>query len=99
MQPSTFPQSNKKLLKPVGMTDEECSSLEVFNDGESNLSCWKPSWKERFSIFFFGTVWLWVFSGSTQPPVSLLGTENAFEDNEVASPEPDDGDGCYKEGL
>lgn len=94
MEPLTFPQSNKTLTKPVDMTDEECSSLEVYNDGKSNLSCWKPSWGERFSILFFGTVWLWVFSGSTQPPVSLLGSKSAFLNEDVAA---DSHEGCPKE--
>lgn len=94
MEPVSFPQSNKKLLKPIGMTDEECSSLEVYNDGESNLSCWKLSWPERFSILFFGMVWLWVFSGSTQPPVSLLGSKSAFLNEDVAA---DSQEGCPKE--
>jgi hypothetical protein len=62
------------------MTDEECSSLAIYNDPEGIfcLSAWKPSLSERLSILFFGRVWVWVLSGHTQPPISLLGTRTVF---------------------
>lgn len=31
MKPIKFEQANKNLLKPESMTDEECSSLWVYN--------------------------------------------------------------------
>lgn len=77
MEPIKFPQSNKEFKKPHNMTDEECSSLSVYYDGESNLSCWKMSWMERFSALFFGKVWLWSH-GNYQQPVSLLADKSAF---------------------
>ncbi len=78
MKPITFKEKNKTLLRPRDMTDKECSSLDVFTDGTTCLSCWRASWKERFAVLFFGRVWIWVHSGVTQPPVSLLGTKTAF---------------------
>lgn len=78
MRPITFPQSNKILGKPVGMTDEECGSLPVYCDGTYCLSLWQLSLKERLSILFHGHIWLWVLSGYTQPPVSLSADKNIF---------------------
>ncbi len=33
MKPIKFKEATKNLLKPENMTDEECSSLWVYNDG------------------------------------------------------------------
>jgi len=79
MNPIDFPESNKNLLKPDGMTDEECGSLPVLTDGKICLSLWQPSWRERLSILFFGRVWLYVWSGQTQPPVSLAGQRHVLK--------------------
>ncbi len=80
MKPISFKYANRTLLKPEGMTDEECGPLPVYNDGQTSISCWKPSLKERLSILLFGRVWLWVVSGVTQPPVSLEGIRNIFKE-------------------
>ncbi len=79
MKPVKFKESNKLLQKPANMTDEECSPLPVYSDGQQCISCWKPSWMERFSILFFGKVWLSVFTSKTQPPVWIEGTKTIFE--------------------
>lgn len=71
MEPIDFSGSNKTLIKPMGLTDEECGSLPVFTDGTTCLSCWKLSFKERINALFFGKAWLWVWSGKTQPPVKI----------------------------
>ena len=73
MQPIDFKEKTTTLGKPNFMTDEQCGSLSVRCDGETCLSCWRPSFSERLSILFFGKVWLWVFSGASQPPVALEG--------------------------
>ena len=80
MEPMKFLQANKNLLKPVGMTDEECGSLPVFTDGKECISLWKMTWRERLSALLFGKVWLWVISGQTQPPVALLATREIFKE-------------------
>ena len=69
MKPIKFKEANKNLLKQQGMTDEECSGLWVYTDGEQCISCWKMNWKQRIMAFLFGRVWLSVLSGQTQPPV------------------------------
>jgi hypothetical protein len=78
MKPIEFKQANKNLLKPAGMTDEECGSLPVYCDGKECISLWKMTWKERLSAVFFGRIWLYVVSGQTQPPVSLMATREIF---------------------
>lgn len=77
MQPSTFPEANGTLTKPAGMTDDECGSLPIFTDGKMCLSRWRPSWRERLAVAFGAPIWLWVWSGRTQPPVALQ-TERPF---------------------
>ena len=67
MKAIKFKQANRNLLKPNSMTDEECKSLWVFTDNRECISCWKLSFKQRLSALFFGTVWLSVLSGGTQP--------------------------------
>lgn len=80
MEPMKFEQANKELSKPQGMTDDECSSLPVFSDGKQCISLWKMSWRERLSAFFFGKVWLSVYSGQTQPPVWLMAAKQIFQE-------------------
>ena len=79
MEPINFPQVNITFTKPVGWTDEECGPLPSYRSEEENLSVslWKPTWKERFSILFFGKVWLGVI-GNSQPPVWIWGTKEYF---------------------
>jgi hypothetical protein len=90
MKPVHFQEANKILGKPESMTDDECGALSVFNDGQICISCWKPSWKERFSILFYGRIWLSVYSGFTQPPVAIEGTNQIFvkAENEETSSHP-----------
>lgn len=78
MNPINFPESNKTLLKPANMTDEECSSLHVFSDGKECISLWKMSWRERLSALFRGRVWVYVMMGQTQPPIALSATKTVF---------------------
>jgi len=79
MEPIQFEQANKNLLKPTEMSDEECGSLPVFNDGTQCISLWKMTWRERLSALFFGKIWLSVYSGQTQPPVWLMARNEIFE--------------------
>jgi hypothetical protein len=81
MKPIKFQQSTIELQKPEGMTDDECSPLPVYRDGQHCISLWQPTLKERLSILFYGHVWLWVWMGNTQPPVALEGRKTVFEEN------------------
>lgn len=79
MKPIKFKQANKNLLKPNNMTDEECSSLWVYCDGQQCISCWKLTFKERIKALFFGNIWISVLSGVTQPPIWLNANKTVFE--------------------
>ena len=78
MKPIKFKEATKNLLKPENMTDEECSSLWVYNDGRECVSCWRLTWKERIKALLFGKVWLSVLSGFTQPPVWMVCDKTVF---------------------
>lgn len=80
MKPIKFNQANKNLLKPDSMTEEECSSLWVYTDGNQCISCWKMNWKQRIKNLFFGKIWLSVMSGETQPPVWVDCCKTVFEE-------------------
>lgn len=77
MEPTNFPEANKTLSAPAGMAN--CEPLRVWTDGRMTVSCWRPSWRERLSILFFGRAWLCVHFGETQPPVWIDGRRSVFE--------------------
>ena len=81
MNPVDFPQSNKLLTRPPARTADECGSLAVFTDGEHCISRWQGGWRERLAFLLTGKVWVWVWSGSTQPPVALT-TVHPFDNKE-----------------
>lgn len=78
MEPIQFPQVTVDLQKPAGWTDDQCLPLPVYSDGEKCMSLWAMTWHERISALFFGRVWLYIWSGRTQPPVTLWATRDAF---------------------
>ena len=72
MEPINFPEQTRVLSKPPSMTDEQCKSLAIWNgNNEQCISCWKPNWWDRLRILFGKPIWLWVWSGQTQPPVKV----------------------------
>ncbi len=79
MEPIEFKEANAELQKPALTTDKECGPLPVFRDGKQCISCWRPTWRERLSILWYGKVWLSVIGGKTQPPVWLMGNKTTFE--------------------
>lgn len=71
MRPVEFPESNKTLLKPESMTDEECSSLPIYTDGLNCVSCWEITEEEVEVLKSTKKIWLTILSGKSQPPVCL----------------------------
>ncbi len=69
MKPIKFSNSNRTLLKPSDMSDEECSFLDVYASDKPCIYCWKMSRWERLSCFLFGKIWVYVLGGDNQPPM------------------------------
>jgi len=78
MKPIAFPEATAELSRPANMTEEECAPLPVFRDNGACISCWTMTWRERLSVLFCGRVWVWVFSGHTQPPIALEAMRTIF---------------------
>lgn len=77
MRPVDFPERNKVLQKPKGVTDEECFDLEIYTNGHVCVSVWDLNKEELELIQKTGKVYLQIWSGQTQPPV-LLSVESPF---------------------
>jgi hypothetical protein len=75
MKAAKFPLSNATLSAPAGLPDVQ--PLPVYTDGQTVVSCWRMSWRERLSALVVGKCWLAVLSGKTQPPV-VLSVERRF---------------------
>lgn len=79
MKPIHFKEATIELKKPASMTDEECASMWVWNDGSQSISCWKMSWKERIKLLFHGRVWVSVLAGKSQPPIWVDPSKTVFK--------------------
>ena len=75
-----FPESNKMLRPPSGMTEKECGSLAVLSYAGDRIhaSKWRMSFRERISALLFGRCWVFVHMPKTQPPIALLVTRTIF---------------------
>lgn len=78
MKPIQFKEATVELQKPQSMTDEECSSLHIYQTQDTCISCWKANFWQRVKFLFHGKIWLGVVSGHTQPPVWLDCTNTVF---------------------
>lgn len=83
MIPIEFKEQTKVLNKPESMTDEECSSLPVFNDGKQCISCWQLTFRERLKALLGGKIWLGILSGASQPPVWMSVEKTVFKVRQV----------------
>ena len=88
MKPITFNEANKTLTPPpddVGRAYEgvkDIQDLDVWTDDSQCVSLWRPSLRERISVFLFGKVWVSILSGSTQPPIYIHGHKNYFQEKD-----------------
>lgn len=81
MTPGRFPEKTITLRRPEGMLEEDCGSLDVFQEPArgTTLSVWTMSWRERIAALVFGKVWVWVHAGgTTQPPIALSAERSPF---------------------
>jgi hypothetical protein len=77
MTPTNFPEASQILGPPPGM-DQPVASLPIWTDDQQCVSCWRPTWRERLSVLFFGRVWVQVMSGRTQPPIAVSASRSIF---------------------
>ena len=76
--PIPFDEMNLTLNAPEG-EEENVDAMPAYTDGTHCISCWQlsPEDLERLKENG-GKIWLWVWSGHTQPPV-CVDTVNPFE--------------------
>lgn len=81
MEPIKFPESNVTLKgPPPDVFDEVCGDLPVYTDGKVCVSLWRMTWLERLQALIYGNLWLYVWTGPTQPPVGLIISKTIFID-------------------
>ena len=91
-EPVDFPESTLELKAPHGM--EGCGSLPVFTDGQKCISCWELTDADLERLQDSRQVWIWVYSGQTQPPIAV-DTQVPFrratdsQDGEPGTADPD----------
>ena len=79
MKPLKFKEATIELKKPQSMTDEECSSLFIYQSEKGEcISLWTVPFWQRLKFLFHGKLWLGVLSGKTQPPVWLDMNKTVF---------------------
>lgn len=69
MIPSGFPGANRLLV--AGEGTEDALELPMFTDGVLCVSCWIPTAEELAELVAGKPLYLYVNSGTTQPPVLL----------------------------
>lgn len=82
MFPTSFDESNQNLGPPIGMTEDQCTSLSVWRNGEMVISCWKPTEAEWDEMTRTKRVWLIVW-GVTMPPAYVGGITPFPKQNET----------------
>ena len=76
--PIEFNEANLRLTAPKG-DEDTVREMPAYTDGSFCVSCWQLSPEELKELQANdGKLWLWVWSGATQPPV-LIDVENPFE--------------------
>lgn len=82
MNPIKFKGMQTSLGRPDGTTEEQSGPLPIVHlnreaMGTTCVSCWRMSWRERLKALVTGRVWVEVWSGATQPPISI-GADKPF---------------------
>lgn len=80
-----FEGANRVFRAPKDM--ENCVDLEVFQDAEALVSCWRLTKEELEEVNKTGVVWLRVVGGGT-PPVLVCGHALVTVDGIPSKAEP-----------
>jgi hypothetical protein len=75
--PARFPEQNHTLRAPLSAPEVE--PLPVWIGSGQIVSCWRLSWRERFSALLGGRIWLAVLSERSMPPVAVRVSWTNFE--------------------
>lgn len=75
MKPIEFKQMNRTL-----MGKRTIKPLPVYSDNDFCISCWRLNFIERIRALFWGTIWVQLRSGKSQPPIALMCQKKGFED-------------------
>lgn len=70
--PVGFEGANFIFRAPDGVSQNECSDLETFNDGQQIISCWRLTDAEIANVIETGVVWLSI-QGQGMPLVLISG--------------------------
>lgn len=70
-----WPGANLKLGPPRGMDETQVTSLHVFTNGVTVVSCWELSDEEMAEVIKTGRVFLSIMSGKTMYP-AFVGSES-----------------------
>ncbi len=73
MNPITFAGQGSVLKAPEDWDDEmggSCVELPIAHCDGSLISCWEPTWRERFRLLFLGVVWVYMAPAS-HPPIAV----------------------------
>lgn len=84
MKPVEFREQTGTLSGGPGAkfgTGHRVDDLQVYRGCGEVISCWAPTWRERFALLFGARVWLRVLTPNTHAPV-LVTTEHPFQENE-----------------
>ena len=84
-KPVGFEGANSLMLAPKGSAD--CIDLQVFNDGDQVISCWRMSDEEIANLVETRCVWLSI-KGGGMPPVMVSGDALVNYQGKPSKPEP-----------
>ena len=71
MQPETFLDANRTLIGEKGVAD-----LPAYAGDGYFITRWRPSLRERLSVFLFGNIWV-ALIGAKHPSIALAGGRGA----------------------
>lgn len=77
MKSSDFPEANMHYHAPPG-EEHRVYTISAWTDGDEVIELWRPTWRERLSILFFGKVWLRLM-GSRPQPAAVEAKRRMFE--------------------
>ena len=71
MEPQSFLDANTTLIGP------EVEDLPAYAGDGYFITRWRPSLRERLSVFLFGNVWV-ALLGAKHPPIAVAGGRGAY---------------------